>query len=353
MGLTPFHPEFDRLFAFGIDPLDGQFPRDQPGDWPPLTQVETYRNRVRERLDASLSNTPETEELSESLNIAIEHRLMHAETLEYMFHQLPYSVKTRPQTSVLIREERPVTSSMIAIPAGDVTLGLRRGGGEFGWDNEFEAQVVDVPAFSVDKHKVTNRQFLRFVEDGGYNTQALWSPADWAWRVKEDISRPIFWVPGKDRFSYRSMFQEISLPLDASVFVSHAEALAYARWVGKTLPTEAQWQRAAQGAHPPPDARQLWDPPSIGVSLGAPSDFGVEGLIGTGWEWTSTEFAPFPGFRSHPGYPGYSADFFDDKHFVMKGGSTRTAACLLRRSFRNWFQPHYQYGYAGLRCVAK
>jgi formylglycine-generating enzyme required for sulfatase activity len=79
----------------------------------------------------------------------------------------------------------------------------------------------------------------------------------------------------------------------------------------------------------------------------------VEDLIGTGWEWTSTEFAPFPGFQIVAAYPGYSANFFDGKHFVMKGGSTRTAACMLRMSFRNWFQAHYQYVYAGFRCVAR
>jgi formylglycine-generating enzyme required for sulfatase activity len=82
------------------------------------------------------------------------------------------------------------------------------------------------------------------------------------------------------------------------------------------------------------------------------SAFGVFDLIGNGWEWTSSEFASFPGFRQFSFYPGYSANFFDGKHFVMKGGSARTAACMLRRSFRNWFQAHYQYVYAGFRCVS-
>jgi formylglycine-generating enzyme required for sulfatase activity len=140
------------------------------------------------------------------------------------------------------------------------------------------------------------------------------------------------------------------------VYASQAEASAYARWAGKVLPTEAQWQHAAHGAgevgerrYPPPGA---WDPAPVNAPTLARSAHGVEGLIATGWEWTSTEFAPFPSFRPFARYPGYSANFFDGKHYVLKGGSVRTAPCMLRPSFRNWFQPHYQYVYAGFRCAS-
>ena len=164
------------------------------------------------------------------------------------------------------------------------------------------------------------------------------------------------------------MFVEVPLPLDCPVYVSHDEASAYARWAGKELPSEAEWHRAANGtrsgeerAYPwgtaAPDARhgnfdfQRWDPVAVGSYPEGDSDFGVADLVGNGWEWTRTPFAPFPGFQAFPFYPGYSANFFDGKHFVMKGGSPRTAACMLRRSFRNWFQPHYPYVYAKFRCV--
>ena len=152
------------------------------------------------------------------------------------------------------------------------------------------------------------------------------------------------------------------------MYVSHAEASAYARWAGKALPTEQQWQRAAYGA---PDEVQRdypwggdapdpswgnfdltrWDPAPVNAYPGGKSAFGVEGLLGNGWEWTASIFAPFTEFQPFPFYPGYSANFFDGKHFVMKGGSARTASCMLRPTFRNWFQAHYQYVYAGFRCV--
>jgi formylglycine-generating enzyme required for sulfatase activity len=164
------------------------------------------------------------------------------------------------------------------------------------------------------------------------------------------------------------MFDEMPLPLDWPVYVSHAEASAYARWAGKALPTEKQWQRAAYGTtgqgdrfYPWGDDApaskqgnfdfQSWDPMPVQAHPRGRSAFGVEGMLGNGWEWTSTVFGPFPGFEPFPFYRGYSADFFDGKHWVMKGGSSRTAACMLRPTFRNWFQSHYQYVYAGFRCT--
>ena len=165
------------------------------------------------------------------------------------------------------------------------------------------------------------------------------------------------------------MFEEVPLPLDWPVYVSHAEAAAYARFVGKSLPTEAQFHRAAYGTpegvereYPwgdaPPDVGrgnfdfQRWDPVAVGSYPGGRSAFGLEDTLGNGWEWTSSLFAPFPGFEPFPFYRGYSANFFDGKHYVMKGASPRTAACMLRRSFRNWFQPHYPFVYASFRCVS-
>lgn len=348
--LDRFHPEFDKLFAFGIDPVDGELPHDQPHDWPSISQVDGYRDRIRLELDSALSNATETEHLIQLVNIAIEHRLMHAETLEYMFHQLPFESKIQAGAEIAIASAN-VTPGLVEIPEGSATLGLSRNSDQFGWDNEFEAMSVAVPAFSVDRFKVTNGQFLEFVKANGYANPSFWSAEDWDWISASKITHPVFWIPVEGGFDYRSMFHQSSLPLDAPVFVSQAEASAYARWAGKDLPTEAQWQRAAEGAQPPSETRILWDPPAVGIAPQLASVYGVEDLFGTGWEWTASKFAPFPGFEITPAYPGYSANFFDDKHFVMKGGSTRTDACMLRPSFRNWFQAHYQYVYAGFRCV--
>ena len=371
LNLPAFHPEFDRLFAFGIDPVGGGLPTDQPSDWPAMAAVYKYCDLVREKVDAELGNgigeDPSTKALL--LNVAIEHRLMHAETLAYMLHQLPFDRKL-PETAWPASRSRPAFHRMIEIPEGTATLGLARGvEGVFGWDNEFEEHSVVVPAFAIDACNVTNRDFLKFVLEGGYEERCLWSAAGWEWITKQEIQQPRFWTRRDDSWFYRTMFNEVPLPLDWPVYVSHAEAEAYARWAEKALPTEARFQRAAFGtpagverAYPwgeeAPNSHhgnfdfQRWDPVAVGSYPEGRSAFGVEDLVGNGWEWTSTVFEPFPGFEPFPFYRGYSADFFDGKHYVIKGGSPRTAACMLRRTFRNWFQPHYPYVYATFRCVS-
>jgi iron(II)-dependent oxidoreductase len=220
----------------------------------------------------------------------------------------------------------------------------------------------------IEGTNVTNGEYLRFVEAGGYQNEALWSDEARQWLRSEKIEYPAFWRRDGNIWRYRAMFGEVHLPLAWPVYVSHAEASAYAMWLGRKLPSEEQFHRAAYGtpegeerSYPwgeePPDASrgnfdfESWNPTAVRKHEAGNSAFGVQDLLGNGWEWTRTVFEAFPGFTPMSFYPTYSANFFDGKHYVMKGGSQRTAACMLRRSFRNWFQPHYPYVYATFRCV--
>lgn len=383
---SSFDPALDKLFAFGIDPVGGGLPNDQPSDWPSAERVEQYNRRLRETIDQQLARilrfrrNPRAAKSGGAasrgaaardpeliLNAAIEHRLMHAETLAYMLHWLSPQDKIPQAAPSPLAAARPAIPQTIPIPAGTATLGLARNGA-FGWDNEFEQHAVSVPAFAIDRFKVTNAQFLEFVRAGGYSERSFWKGADWEWKEKQRVRHPRFWSGRDGSWRFRTMFGDVALPADCPVYVSHAEAEAYARWAGKLLPTEAQWHRAAYGT---PDGLErefpwgdqapraqhgnfdlkCWDPAPVNAHPAGDSAFGVADLLGNGWEWTSTRFAPFPGFQAFPFYPGYSANFFDGRHYVMKGGSMRTAACMLRRSFRNWFQPHYPHIYSGFRCV--
>ena len=340
LDVPSFHPGFDRLFEFGIDPPLGKAPADQPEDWPSVAEIQAYKNRVRQRIDELLGEVPE-----QIVNIALEHRLMHAETLAFLLHNLDYKYKTPVKTEIHPGGP-PRRRQMIEIPFGDATLGQVPG--EFGWDNEFDRHVVSVPSFSISRHKVTNGEYLEFVRDGA--------------------AAPHFWVSRNGCWLYRGMFDEIPLPLDHPVYVTHDEAVAYASWRGKSLPTEAQFHRAAYGspygaerAYPWGDGAPAahygnfdfngWDPASVSAHPSGDSAFGVAQLVGNGWEWTATRFGPFEGFRPFPTYPGYSQNFFEGNYYVLKGASPRTAACFLRRSFRNWFRSNYPYVYATSRLV--
>lgn len=380
LGIASDSTELDQLFAFGIDPVAGALPADTPRDWPGIPRVEQYNRSIREKMDAALRNpkswpTEDRELLNGTLlHVAIEHRLMHAETFAYLLHNLPAERKgdhprPAPDASPAPAQRR------VEIPAGVAVLGQSRASSQsFGWDNEFNAQHIFVPSFAIDVFPVTNGRYLEFVSGGGYSEPRYWRPDDWEWKQRHGLRHPHFWKldgAGSDSTSswtYRAMFGEIPLPLSWPVYVSHAEAAAFARWAGKKLPSEAQWHRAAYGSpngaereYPwggeTPDRtrgnfhHERWDAAPVDARPAGASAFGVHDLLGNGWEWTSTTFAPLPGFEPFSFYPGYSANFFDGEHFVMKGGSARTDLCMLRRSFRNWFQPHYPYVYATFRCI--
>jgi len=364
LSLKSFHPEFDRLFEFGIDPGPDDLPVDKASDWPNLAEIYEYREWTRQAVDQALCEAHDLWIFS----LALEHRLMHAETLAYLLHRMPPEKKVRKAAAVDYKREP--ASRMVDIPAGDVTLGRgRHPEGTFGWDNEFSEESVHTPAFAIDAFNVTNRQFLEFVQAGGYEERSLWSDKAWGWIRKHGITHPNFWRRSGNEWVYDTMFCAIPLPLSWPVYVSHAEAQAYASWRHKALPTEVQYHRAAFGT--PEDAERdfpwgdalpkaelhgnfdalRWNPQPVGSYPEGNSAFGVADLMSNGWEWTSSVFAPLRGFLPFSVYPGYSANFFDGEHYVLKGASPRTSAELVRRSFRNWFQSHYSNIYATFRCV--
>jgi iron(II)-dependent oxidoreductase len=339
----------ETIFERGIDP-DSEVAVRSPTDvWPSRGEVQAYGTQADALVERTLGEDNIEIDGGEAVFTIIEHELMHQETLLYMFHQLPYSKKRGGQAVPPVtglRTGRISGPPRIRIPGGRATLGAPRDAA-FGWDNEFPELAVDVDAFEIDVHNVTNGDYLEYVEATGANAPHFWIAVDGAWHR-------------------RGLLELAPLPLNAPVYVTHEEASAYARWKGARLPTEAEYHRAAYGspageehAHPwgddAPDVTrgnfdfQSWDP--IDVGSYSPSAWGVHDLAGNGWEWTSTPFAGFPGFTPMPSYRVYSADFFDDAHFVMKGASPITPRELIRRSFRNWFRPNYPYVHATFRCA--
>jgi gamma-glutamyl hercynylcysteine S-oxide synthase len=408
LGGDSIDPKLEALFARGIDPPESTFRlkaeatnqaavaheatvtnqaeaaspdgfRLQPEGWPSRREVKQFAaeadRRVRNALGSCDLDLPGDPLLNraEAVYTILEHEAMHHETLLYMWHRLPFEHKHRPDGY------RPKASGIvpiqewIRIPAGRATLGADESELPFSWDNERPHYEEDVEAFSIERHNVTNAEYMEFVNAGG-PVPLFWESGDGGFQQRGTE------VSGKEgrRFWYwRGMFELIPLPMSWPVYVTHEQAAAYAQWRGWRLPTEAEFQRAAYGVPSAfaqvttdkalerrypwgKDAPQpkhgvfdftSWDPEPACTHPAGRSAWGVDDLVGNGWEWTSSVFAPFPGFQSMPSYPEYSADFFDGEHFVLKGASPATSRELIRPTFRNWFRPRYPYVYATFRCV--
>lgn len=377
-----FNRYFDDLFCRGIDPDvdtgECHWHPEVPAEWPSVAETLAYRDKVRGALLESLEavRSDSTHIMARDgrvFQMVLEHEFMHQETLVYMLQQLPLDRKRRPKSFPRYSFQRAVDSRAISIPAGRARLGGKFDDLPFGWDNEFEEMLAEVPSFTIDSLPVTNGEYWRFVDSGAYEEPRFWRAKDFHWKQLEGKNHPVCWVRREGKWFYRAMFDVFPLEYVASwpVYVSLAEARAYANWVGKRLPTEAEFHRAAYYG---PDGRESmypwgnstpaaqhgnfdfvsWSPMPVGSRPGGTSRWGVMELAGNGWELTDTVFAPFPRFSPYiESYADYSRDFFDGKHFVLKGASWATAADLLRPSFRNWYQAHYPYVFAKFRCVSQ
>ncbi len=354
LGAPLVHGEFEALFERGIDPASEAEARTKGAHaWPERATVQAFAQACDEAVLAALAR-PDLErsdspllERGEAVFTILEHEEMHQETLLYLIHRLPGERKIGGGR-LRVTESPALAGGRVAIPAGTALLGAGRATAEFGWDNEFAGHEVEVGAFEIDVNNVTNGDYLAFVEAGG-PVPPFWLRRDGAWRL-------------------RTLLDEVALPLTWPVYATHAQASAYARFRGARLPTEAEYDRAAYGTPDGSVRRYPWgddeptaehanmdlrrfDPESVGIRPLGASAWGVHDLAGNGWEWTATPFAPFAGFTPMASYPQYSADFFDDEHFVCKGASPVTVTALVRRSFRNWYRNEYPYMYATFRCV--
>jgi formylglycine-generating enzyme required for sulfatase activity len=349
---APIDPKLEKLFERGIDPgsIDAARAHER-ADWPSREEIEAFGRACDERVYAAFANAQLVDDSprltrGQAAFTILEHEQMHHETLVYIIHRLDAGQKGRIAQSH--HDNAVPHNDFIDIPRGTATLGASRERAVFGWDNEFQTNEVDVPAFSVQKFPVTNGEYREFVDAGG--------------------EVPPFWIERDGECYLLGVFETLPLPLSWPVYVTHDQAEAYARWKGLRLPTEAEYHRAGFGT-PQGDERaypwgdespqphhgnfdfQRFDPEPVDAHPAGVSAWGVWDLVGNGWDWTSTPFGPFPGFEPMASYPQYSVDFFDGKHYVMKGGSPVTGRELVRRSFRNWFYGDYKYMYAKFRCA--
>ena len=339
----PF-PDYQTLFA-----ADG-LPKARRQQLPSLKMLLAFLANIRQRTLAYLSVAPLTEQ-QRLWHWLIQHECQHSETISLVMalHQL--QGKATPLRYPIGGQSGERSTTMIAIPGQSVCLGLDAGhDSHIAIDNEYSAHRVEVASFQIEPTPVTCEQYQRFITANGYRQRQWWCEAGWDWLQVTQVNQPLYW-PTQDLAKFRHH------PVCG---VNWYEASAYARFVGKRLPTEAEWALAAKGlASKLPTLLQngqlncdhrLGHTSPVGLSAQAVSDYGCYDLLGNVWEWTDSWFRPYPGFQAYP-YQGYSAVYFDDRHRVLRGGSWATRSWALRPSFRNWYEPHVRELFMGFRCA--
>ncbi len=340
-GFPTLFGEYKRLFA-----ADG-LPKAQRQNLPSPGFIRDYLNLVRDRVLDYLNKAP-VEQQERLWRWLIQHESQHGETIEIILHLL--GVRT-PQKQF---DLPPAVPQMVKIPEGEFWLGNEDISAQ---DNERPRNLVYVDSYNLDQYPVTCAQYHQFITAGGYDQPHWWSESGWLWKQSHAITQPLYWQESLIN-SYYPVYG-----------VSYYEAQAYARFLGKRLPTEIEWEKAArwnpqtQQQSPYPWGEQLPDPSRCNYHLNlrqptpvnayplGKSSTGCYDLLGNVWEWTDSDFVGYPGFVSYP-YQGYSQTYFDGQHKVLRGGSWATRSWALRSSFRNWYYPSVRQILAGFRCAS-
>lgn len=334
-----------------------------------LAYLEDVRARALALLEEVLpgeENGPDRELLRNGYvyDLVVQHEHQHQETICQTLQLLPGGYLTQlPSTP----EGRAAGHDMVGIPAGRYPIGTD---GHEPYDNEHPRHEVALDAFRIDRFPVTNGEYLRFMADGGYTRQELWSKDGWDWATTFGIDGPEYWSCQAGRWVANRFGVTAPVALDEPVMhVCWFEADAYARWAGKRLPTEFEWEVAASwnpkggrklrfpwgDAAPSGERANLgqwrFHPAATGAYPEGASPSGCEQMLGDVWEWTSSDFQPYPGFQTFP-YEEYSQPFFGTGFKVLRGGSWATHPTVARATFRNWDSPIKRPIFAGFRCAA-
>ena len=327
----------------------------------PLPSFDATRRFLGEALDRvvdGLSAQRLSEQEAYFCWLAVMHEDMHGEALTYTRHTLGYP---EPRKNSNSGNSKPARGSAVAgdvvVPGGAFLAGAATGE-QFVFDNEKWSHPVELREFAIARAPVTNRQFAEFVDDSGYQRAELWSAEGWEWRTRERAEHPVYWIREANGRWMRRHYDRV-LPLDDDLPVIHVnwyEADAWCRWAGRRLPSEAEWERAAAHASCSAEDAHL-DAQNIGcVPVGefpsGDSGAGCRQMIGNVWEWTATDFGPYPGFVRDP-YKEYSEPWFGPPYKVLRGGCWATRSRLIRTTWRNFYAKDRRDVFGGFRTAAE
>jgi len=328
----------------------------------PPVEARAYNLEVRGRVLDLIERTPADDLFTAGM--VVQHEEQHDETMlaTLQLRQGPPVLLARR----VLPAGRTVDQARVLVPGGPFTLGVDAVAEPFSLDNERPAHTVDIGPFWIGTVPVSNRQWQEFMDDAGYDRRELWSGRGWAHRTDAGLDRPLFWT--KEGTRRRFGVEEDVPPGEPVQHICYFEAEAFARWSGARLPTEVEWEKACAwdpatrtrrawpwGSEPPADDRVNLGglglrPAPVGAFPAGASACGAEQLIGDVWEWTSSDFAPWPGFTPMI-YRAYSEPFFGGDYKVLRGGSWAVAKSTIRPSFRNWDHPVRRQIFTGVRLA--
>ncbi len=366
---TRIDPRIESMMAIGVDEMSWDDLDETHYDWPTVDEVRAYRQKARDTVDRLIRTLPITLPIGWDspfwiILMGIEHERIHLETSSVLIRQLPIDqVRPHPYWQPCTESGEPPQNGLVDLPGGKVVLGKERDDPLYGWDNEYGRFETEVEPFRAGKYLVSNGEFLRFVNDGGYDEKTYWTEEGWKWRNYRSEGHPVFWVPRPEGgYRYRTMLQEIDMPMDWPVDVNYLEAKAFCNWMsaksGKVfrLPTEAEWYHMASRVK---TDQPYWEQAPGNLNLeycasSCPVDrFDHDGLfdvVGNVWQWTETPIDAFQGFQVHPAYDDFSVPTFDGKHNLIKGGSWISTGNEAIRASRYAFRRHF-FQHAGFRFI--
>ena len=364
------HPEYESMFAIGVDEMAWDDLNGRNYRWPEVEEVRRYRDTVRTLVDGLITTLPLNLPITEKdpfwiILMGIEHERIHIETSSVLHRQMPIAQIVDSGFFHLCREsvEAP-QNALVTIEGATMHLGKEHSHHLYGWDNEYGSHEVEVAPFKTSKYLVSNGEFLPFVEAGGYEELHYWDEEGRTFLEVRKMKHPVFWSKDRNgRWHYRALSKMIELPLDWPVDVNYLEAKAFCRWKSERdgthyrLPTEAEWYRLYEraGIEDVPD----FDDTKANVNLrffasSCPVDkfaFGdLYDVVGNVWQWTETSIDAFEGFQPHPAYDDFSTPTFDGRHNLIKGGSWISTGNEIMKHSRYAFRRHF-YQHAGFRYV--
>lgn len=360
---------FESTFAVGVDEMSWDDLNDNHYVWPAVAEVMAYRNQVRQVVEQLIQTAPLALPIDWNhpwwaILMCIEHERIHLETSSVLIrqHALEY-VKPHPAWQACSKSGAAPQNQLVTIPAADVRLGKEKSSPVYGWDNEYGQHEASIPAFQASRYLVSNAEFLDFVQEHGYATDAYWDAEGLAWKAFSLAWHPVFWVKHADGWQLRLLAEIVAMPWDWPVEVNCHEARAFCNWkkadTGQAvrLPTEDEWYRLYDFSKLTEIESGLPAPANIHLDHYASpcpvSEFRHGELFdvtGNVWQWTETPIYPFTGFEVHPLYDDFTTPTFDGHHNLFKGGSWISCGNEAQKSARYAFRRHF-FQHAGFRYV--